>query len=241
MGNLPAPRKRRQTVSRPDLDILALPYKVRRVNDPWAAENLQVIRTLMERSALYRRALAPISFAAGVLGALAGTFGWLAHLDSARSFGILWMSVAIGILAISLLIMRRQALRAEEPFWSPPSRRVAQAMAPPLLVGLLAGCLVIVPAWRDPLHAWWLPGIWLVLYGCAAHAAGFFMRRGMKLFGWILGLSGTALLVYVNSRLHAAGLPSLRWAHLLMGTLFGGSHVAYGLYLAATESRSQST
>lgn len=222
----------------PSLDNRTLPDKVERVHDPWAAQNLQVIRTLMERSALYRRALAPVSFAAGVLGTAAGVAGWLAKLDSARAFGILWMLVAIGILAISLLIIRRQAVRAAEPFWSPPSRRVAQAMAPPLLVGFFAGCLVVMPSWRDPLQAWWLPGIWLVLYGCAAHAAGFFMRRGMKLFGWMLGLLGAALLVFVNARSHAAGLPSLSLAHLVMGALFGGSHIAFGLYLSATESRS---
>lgn len=254
--NLAAPVKSRQTVSLPTpdtvspppaprpfprLDIPTLQYKVTRVHDPWAAENLQVIRTLMERSALYRRALAPISFTAGVTGALAGTVGWLADVDSARGFGLLWMLVALAILAISLVIIRRQALHAQEPFWSPPSRRVAQAMAPPLLVGCLAGCLITVPAWRDPLHAWWLPGIWLVLYGCATHAAGFFMPRGMKLFGWILGLLGVALLLFVNARSHAAGLPSLRLAHLVMGAIFGGSHIAYGLYLAATETRNNAT
>ena len=220
------------------LDIQTLQHKVYGVNDPWAAENLQVIRTLMERSALYRRALAPVTLAAGLLGLLAGVAGWLVRLDSVRGFTLLWTLVAIVILGISLSIIRRQALRAQEPFWSPPSRRVAQAMAPPLLAGLLAGCLVALPPWRDPLQAWWLPGIWLVLYGCAAHGAGFFMRRGMKLFGWCLGLLGAALLVYVNARSHAAGLPSLHHAHLVMGALFGASHIAFGLYLASTEARS---
>ncbi len=41
----------------------------------WAAEHLQVIRTLMERSAVYRRALAPVMTAAGVLGTLAAGGG----------------------------------------------------------------------------------------------------------------------------------------------------------------------
>jgi len=214
-----------------------LHYKVTGVNDPWAAENLQVIRTLMERSALYRRALAPVCLAAGTLGTLAGAAGWLADLDSARSFTLLWLAVATITLAACLLIVRRQALHAQEPFWSPPARRVAQAMAPPLLAGLFAGCLVAFPDWRDPLHAWWLPGSWLVLYGCAVHGAGFFMRRSMKLFGAALGLLGAALLVFVNTRSHAAGLPSLALAHLVMGALFGGSHLAFGTYLAATESR----
>ena len=34
----------------------------------WAAEHLQTIRTLMERSAIYRRALAPIMLFAGLTG-----------------------------------------------------------------------------------------------------------------------------------------------------------------------------
>jgi len=34
----------------------------------WAAENLQVIRTLMERSTLYRRALAPVMLVSGLIG-----------------------------------------------------------------------------------------------------------------------------------------------------------------------------
>jgi len=42
-----------------------------------AAEHIQVIRTLMERAAVYRRALAPVMIFNGVLGILAGAFGWL--------------------------------------------------------------------------------------------------------------------------------------------------------------------
>jgi len=41
----------------------------------WAEENLQTIRTLMERSAVYRRALAPIVIYAGVIGVLTAAAG----------------------------------------------------------------------------------------------------------------------------------------------------------------------
>ena len=37
------------------------------MNDDWAVDQLQAIRTLMERSALYRRALAPVLTVAGVI------------------------------------------------------------------------------------------------------------------------------------------------------------------------------
>lgn len=207
------------------------------MEDPRAAENLQVIRTLMERAALYRRALAPVSFAAGTLGLAAGALGWLADLDGARSFGCYWMLVAVGVLGVSVGIMRRQALREGEPFWSPPARRVAQAMLPALGAGLLAGALIVAPAWRDPLHAWWLPGVWMVLFGCSIHAAGFFLHRGIKLLGWVFALAGCVLLLYVNARSHAAGLPSLRLAHWVMGATFGGLHLLYAGYLAATERK----
>jgi hypothetical protein len=207
------------------------------VHDAWAAENLQVIRNLMERAALYRRTLAPVSLAVGAFGALAGIAGYLLRFDTARTFGIYWMVVGVLSLGIALVIMRRQAIRASEPFWSPPARRVAQAMLPALFAGVLAGVVVILPGWRDPLHAWWLPGIWMLLFGCATHAAGFFMPRGMKLFAWVFAVLGAAMLCYVNARSHAAGMPSLHLAHLVMGAAFGGLHLAYGFYLAATEKR----
>lgn len=191
----------------------------------------------MERAALYRRALAPVSIAVGALGVCAAALGWALDLDTARGFALLWMGVAMASLALSLVIMRRQALRDAEPFWSPPTRRVAQAMLPALFSGLLAGLVIVLPDWRDPLHAWWLPGIWMLLFGCAIHAAGFFMNRGIKLLGWVFAALGALLILYVNQRSHAAGLPSLRLAHLAMGALFGGLHLAYGLYLAISEKR----
>ncbi|MBN8246198.1 MAG: hypothetical protein J0L84_02000 [Verrucomicrobia bacterium] len=205
------------------------------MDDPRAAENLQVIRTLMERAALYRRALAPVSLAAGVLGVLAAVLGWSAGLDSARGFAGFWLAVAAVTLAVCLLIMRRQALQADEPFWSPPARRVAQATLPALSAGLLAGGIVLLGNARDPLAVWWLPGAWMVLYGCASHAAGFFMDRGIKLFGALFIGLGALLLLCVATRPDAAGLPPLRMAHVVMGAAFGGLHLAYGAYLRGTE------
>ncbi len=195
----------------------------------------------MERAALYRRALAPVSFAVGALGLAGGLLGWFLDIQSARGFVVLWLLTAITGLATALLIMRRQALRDGEPFWSPPARRVAQAMLPALACGLLAGAVVAFPESRDPLDAWWLPGIWMLLFGCATHAAGFFMPRGMKLVGWGFAVVGALCTLYVNAGSQGAGLPPLRLSHLLMGGVFGGLHVAYGIYLAATERRASST
>ena len=149
-----------------------------------ATRHLEAIRTLMERAALYRRALAPVTLLTGALGCLAGAFGWIVDLSEPRTFGWYWMGVAGVGLVGALVLIRRQALREREPFWSPPTRRVGQALLPPLVAGGMAGLLAVWPDWRDPLQMWWLRAIWMVIYGCALHAAGFFMNRGIA---WLAG------------------------------------------------------
>jgi len=205
----------------------------------WAAEHLQTIRTLMERSALYRRALAPIMTFNGVVGVAAAVAGLGLKIDSPRVFILFWAGVACVALAGSFFLVRRQALKDSEPFWSPPTRRVTQALLPPLAVGFIIGAVLIVQVGADDqslanvLGMLWLPLGWVVLYGCALQAAGFFMPRGIKLFGWAFILGGCGFF--------ALGIPDgvsrLQSAHGIMGFFFGVLHLAYGIYLYFTEQR----
>jgi hypothetical protein len=207
--------------------------KVIAMNENWAAEHLQTIRTLMERSAVYRRALAPVTMLTGVVGLAAGAVGWAIHCDSPRQFVGFWFAVACAALAGAFVVVRRQALRDHEPFWSPPTRRVAQAMLPCFYIGLIAGLLL---AWvnEDPDVTWALVPVWMALYGAALHAAGFFMPRGIKLFGWLFIIAGTVLLLALAS---LPGSPEFRFTHPVMGIGFGGLHLAYGIYLHFTEKK----
>ena len=200
----------------------------------WAAEHLQVIRTLMERSALYRRALAPIMIYIGVLGSLGGIMGWVLRINSPPSFVMYWAGVGVAALTGAFLLVRRQALKESEPFWSSPTRRVTQALVPPLFIGTVAAVLeVSCPGW-DFIPPWALPGLWVLLYGCALTAAGFFMQRGIKLLGWLFVFCGCALMA---TRCQAGGEAALGEGHRIMGGLFGGLHLAYGVYLYFTEPR----
>lgn len=200
----------------------------------WAAEHLQVIRTLMERSAVYRRALAPIMAFNGVLGLAAGALGWTAHIDDPQAFIGYWAGIGLLALGGSFLLVRRQALREAEPFWSPPTRRIAQALLPALFVGSVAGLLALICRTWDFLQPRTLPPFWMVLYGCALTAAGFFMHRGIKLLGWLFILSGCALMA---SRCQTTGWFGELNGHCVMGGVFGGLHLAYGIYLYFTEQR----
>lgn len=195
-----------------------------------ASEHLQTIRTLMERSALYRRALAPVMLLCGGVGTAAGIAGVLLKITTTGGFAMFWMLVSLLALVLTLLLVRRQALRDAEPFWSLPTRRISEALLPAFFLGLAAGLFHLFHPTPDT--AWLLAFAWILTYGCAIHAAGFFMRNRMQLFGWILVLSGCGLLF------SASTWPSLRTteaAHFLMGLHFGLLHLACGVYLRFSE------
>jgi hypothetical protein len=198
-----------------------------------AIENLQVIRTLMERSSIYRRALAPITLFTGAIGVLASGVGLWFRMEEPREFAELWLGTAVVAVAGAFLLARRQAIKDQEPFWSPPTRRVGQALLPPLLCGLFVGLMLAT------LDANWMVDFpmamaWMLFYGCALHSAGFFMTRGIKWFGWIFILGAIGLVILVL----AANLSFHPWSgNLVMGFFFGVLHLAYGAYLYLTEKR----
>jgi hypothetical protein len=201
------------------------------VNGHDAGQHLEVIRTLMERSAIYRRVL-------GALGILGGAVGF--WFLGERYFAFYWMGIGVFGLVGAFFQMRRQALSEHEPFWSPPTKRVTQALMPALVVGALVGLVAPTipsllggksPGLFQAQSEWWLPPVWMLLYGCAIHAAGFFMPRGFKLFGWSYIAAGA----FVWGSLSRLDYASLRWAHLVMAVAFGLPHLSYGIYLNITE------
>jgi len=204
----------------------------------WAVEHLQTIRVLMERTALYRRALAPISIYVGIVGLAAAAAGYVFRIIAPSQFAIYWLCVSLVATVGALLMVRRQAMRHGENFWSPPTRRVAQAMFPPLLVGLAFG--LFIAKWAPEFQERYDPEtislalivFWTLLYGFALHAAGFFMPRGIRLFGWGIVIAGLILLgAMLETNLTASHVSP----HAMMGLIFGGSHLAYGVYLYFTE------
>lgn len=212
------------------------------MDEHWATQHLQVIRTLMERAALYRRALSPVLLVSGGLGTLGALTGWRLPVEQPGTFAGYWLALAALSVVLTLAIVRKQALKDAEPFWSPPARRVSLALLPALTGGLLLAlgvCLAAaLPRLREAMTIYathlmafvWLPAVWMILYGCALHAAGFFMPRGIRLFGWCFVLGGAALFF-----LSWAQPPTFRTGHFIMGSCFGGLHLAYGVYLRFTE------
>lgn len=205
----------------------------------WAEENLRTIRVLMERSALYRRALAPVMFAAGTFGTLGAVAGYTFDLSRPITFLLFWVTVAGLTFATVLILVRRQARAAGEEFWSTPTRRVANALLPPFLCGLILAVGTGLTALGGSPDAsemasttplfWLVPG-WVVLYGCALHSAGQIISRGMQRFGLCLAIFGAFVLV--------APVPDMEpklYFNLFMGGVFGVGHLACGVHLSLTE------
>ena len=202
------------------------------MNANWAAENLQTIRTLMERATVYRRALAPLMTFSGVVGIAAAAIGEAKHIHDSQTFARYWMVVSLVAFGGVMLLIRRQALRDGEPFWSGPTRRVTQAVAPAFAAGMIAG---VVFAWKVDGVEWtpFLPIIWVLCYGCALHSAGFFIPRGVRLLGWLFVLGGGGALLTILGR----DWLSPRLSQPLMGGFFGVLQLGYGGYLYVTERR----
>lgn len=204
----------------------------------WAAQRLEEIQTLMERSTLYRRALAPTSTLTGCLGMAAGWLGWSLQIEYGPQFCLFWMLTSLVCLTLSSLMIRKQALVDREPFWSPPTRRVATAMAPALVCGAALGFLATMRGDLPDSFYWGIPPLWMLFYGCALFSAGFFMPRGIKLFGAAFVLTGLVSLATAFQQAHEGGMDPRSQGHIVMGSTFGFLHFAYGIYLFLTEKDS---
>ncbi len=192
----------------------------------------------MERSAVYRRALAPLMVVAGVAGLAASGITWSSGIETTRSFAALWMIAAGAVQGVCLLLSRRQALRDHEPFWTLPARRVTAAVLPGFCAGAFAGLACLAPGSEPPPPAFLLVIFWLFCHACALHAAGAFMRRGIRWFAWVIFATALAAGAFYRVSPAASGVAA---ANLLMGAAFGALHLVFGAYLYLTEPRKNET
>lgn len=199
-----------------------------------AAENLQLIRTLMERAALYRRALAPVMIATGAIGLAGAVVGIAVRIENLHAFVQLWLGTGIVGIGATLLIARRQSLQAREMFFTPSARRVIAALIPALFVGGALGVGLLQLSNDTASNFLMVPALWIALYGCALHAAGWFTTRGLRWFGLANLLPACAALPFLMGP--GGGFP---WPspHVVMGVWFGLFHLLFGAWLYFTERK----
>jgi hypothetical protein len=189
-----------------------------------AAENLEVIRTLMERTTQYQLLTAKAGLVAGTLAG-AGALAFLV-LDPAnpKEFGAVWCLVFLGSsLASSLGTMVRGRERGER-VWSRQARAVVLALAPSLYAALALSIFFF----SQGLHLW-LPGVWMLCYGQGALATSAYAPRSIRSLGCFV-LGGGAITLLLGP---TVAIPA-------MGIIFGLGHIVLGSVLLAAERRETS-
>jgi hypothetical protein len=186
-----------------------------------AARNLEVIRTLMERTCQYQLLTARAGLAAGSL-ALVGSLLFVG-LDPADPwhFGGVWGLVFLGSMFATVVGTVTRVRERGERVWSRPARAVLGALAPSLAAALALSVFFFARG-----EHLWLPGVWMLCYGQGALATASYAPAPIRWLGVAaLGLGAATL---------ALG-PA--WAVPMMGLVFGVGHTVLGAALLVVERR----
>ena len=154
-----------------------------------AARNLEVIRSLMERSTQYELLTARAGLAAGSL-ALAGALSFL-WLDAADpwAFGSVWAVVFAGSVLATLCTTVLRARELGEQVWSRQARAVLGALTPSLFAAAVFSLFFFVQG-----QHLWLPGVWMLCYGQGALATAAYAPSPIRHLGLGMLLAGTVTL-----------------------------------------------
>ena len=180
--------------------------------DSHALGTLQYIRASIDAAGLLA--------VPGSAGIAMGAVGILAALlVSLKVVPVNWLQIwlAAGLVAIAFgtALMVHQVLRRGTALYRGPLRKFLMCLCPPLLVGA-------VLTWQLWLRADFtlIPGIWLLMYGCAVMAASTLTRRALAVMGALLAVLGVvALQVPVNLQ------------NAVLGVGFGGLHLLFGIMI----------
>lgn len=177
-------------------------------------DNLRFIRETMARAAEFTAISGWATVVIGLTAVVAA--GLAASRDSGGQWLAIWVFEALLAVVISGWAMWRKGRAAAVPLLSGPGRKFVLSFCPPIL----AGAFITLMLFRAGLVGA-LPGVWLLLYGCAVVAAGSFSVRIVPTMGFVFMLLGASAL-----------LAPPAWGNAFMLAGFGIAHIAFGLFIA---------
>src|SRR5581483_8747963 len=128
-----------------------------------AAHNLELIRTLMERTVQYQLLTARAGLAAGCLACVGAALFTVLDKDDPWQFGAVWAVVFVGSLLATYLGTALRSRERGQPLWSRQLRAVLLALAPSLFAAVVLTVFFFVKGQHLG-----LPGIWMLCYGQGA-------------------------------------------------------------------------
>ena len=186
-----------------------------------AARNLEVIRTLMERTCQYQLLTARAGLAAGSLAGAGALAFLIFKAENPWHFGVIWTLVFAGsLLAATVGIILRGRQRGER-VWSRQARAVLLALAPSVFAAMALSVFFFARG-----EHLWLPGIWMLCYGQGALATSAYAPSPIRWLGLAVLLLGCFTLWLGPG-----------WAVIMMGVVFGLAHMGLGAALLVAEQR----
>jgi hypothetical protein len=166
----------------------------------------------------------------GIAGIAMGAVGLVATLVASipglsAHWLQIWLIAAVAASAVGVLLIARHSRQPARGFmlYRGPARKFVLSLCPALLAGaVLTGVL-----WQEGLSLL-IPGMWLVLYGCAVLSAS--MMTSAALIRWIAMMGG----LFVVCGLFAFQLPA-QWHNFTLGIGFGALHLLFGILIGRTD------
>jgi len=188
-----------------------------------ASRNLELIRTLMERTTQYQLLTARAGLAAGSLAGVGALVFLFLDPTNPWYFGCVWAVVFSGSLVATLIGTVLRGRERGERVWSRPARTVLLALTPSLFAAMI---LTLFFFGRGGEEFLWLPGIWMLCYGQGALATAAYAPRPIRSLGVAALLLGGVTLWLGPA-----------WSVLMMGLVFGLGHIGLGVVLLVAERR----
>jgi hypothetical protein len=153
-----------------------------------AADQLRAIRSLMERSTLYRAISAPAAAFAGLLSLSVCAWLWQrrepANNPDPLTFFCIWLGVLLVVCVVNTLLLYRSARQRGEIFISGGMKHALRALAPPLAAGFVMSLLEVSADGNARLDCYSnVAAYWILFYGLALLATGSFAPRSMQALG----------------------------------------------------------
>ncbi len=201
-----------------------------------ALDHLRVIRTLMERSNIYRAVSAPAALIGGLLSLGVAIYGISQNILSKRFsnhvFFYAWLGVLVITSIINLFLLMRESGSKGQPTITDGLRMALRAIVPPMLTGGVLGGSMIWFGYDIALGAI----VWVLCYGMALQATVSFAPRSIILLARAFLITGQVLAIIFFVQIHQ-GLS--KWkedeALITLGLTFGLYHIVYAIAIFCTK------
>ncbi|MCC6352711.1 MAG: hypothetical protein IT577_02430 [Verrucomicrobiae bacterium] len=205
-----------------------------------AREQLEAMRSLMDRAAIYRAISAPLALGAGLLTVLVSMgmiwyFGRYPGLTP-TIFVLAWVAVLGAVLFAGGLVLFRGARHRGEAFVSPRMRFAFAQVLP----SALAAASITFWHWLMIYQIAPVVFYWMVFYGLALLSMDEYAPRAIVVLGWCFLLAGllTAPVFYLGLERFGAGPVDGAYA---MGCTFGLFHIVFAICVWPRRRRDPAT